>query len=72
MEHNAITPILLIEAGYREVIFEGRFYYVKNRLAITFDGFCWRPCNIDFGRPYATNVYVNTMEELEQLMKEGM
>ena len=72
MKNIEITPQLLIRDEFREIIFEGRFYYKKGHVVLTHDGFEWRPCNIDFGRPYATNVYLKTMDELYQFIKEGI
>ena len=71
-KQTSLHPKDLIVDGFREIIFEGRFYYIKNHIAVTYDGFAWRPCNLDFGRPYTTSVYINNLEELHRLMAEGL
>ena len=70
MEKTIITPQLLLEKGFEEKGIPEQIFYVKGDCALTYTH-AWRPCNLSFGTPLTTNVYINTWEEFEKLMEEG-
>lgn len=49
---------------------EGKSVFVKEGIAIVLTT-KWQPCRMEAGRLISTNVYVDTWEELEELMQEG-
>ena len=70
MEQTPLTPKVLRNKGFKERLMFGQIVYVKGKCAVVYS-FAWIPCNIESGIPLATNVFVNTWEELEKLMEEG-
>ena len=70
MEQTPLTPKVLRDKGFEEKMMYGHIFYVKGKYAVTYF-FEWIPCNFETRIPLATNVYVNTWEELEKLMEEG-
>lgn len=70
MGKTPLTPQILREKGFEEQMKFGHVFYVKGKCALVYS-FAWIPCNLEFGAPLSTNVYVNTLEDLEKLMTEG-
>ena len=70
MAGTPITPQRLLQNGFEEQLNDGKVFYVKEQKSVTYS-YGWIPCNMDFGQPLCSLTYVNTMEELEQLMQEG-
>lgn len=69
MGQTPLTPKVLRDKEFEERMMYGHVFYVKGKYAVTYS-FAWIPCNFESGTPLATNVYVNTWEELEKLMEE--
>jgi hypothetical protein len=61
---------ILLEKGFEERTKFGQEVYAKGNVALV-KSFKWVPCHWESGEPLATNVYVDTWEELEKLMQEG-
>ena len=70
MGKTQITPQLLLQKGFDEKMMFGQTIYVKGKYALV-HSFAWVPCNLEFGTPLSTNMYVNTWEEFEKLTLEG-
>ena len=70
MKQTPLTPKVLRDKGFKEKMMYGQIVFVKGKYAVVYS-FAWIPCNFKSGTPLATNVYVNTWEELEKLMEEG-
>ena len=70
MEGTPLSIELLLEKGFEEKIMEGKSVFVKEGIAIVLTT-NWQPCRMEAGRLISTNVYVDTWEELEELMQEG-
>ena len=66
-----ITAEALRKLGFTEVIFHGHTIYIHDKYAITQNALTWISCNIEFGTPCSTNVFIDTIEELEKLIKES-
>lgn len=69
-KQTMLTRQILLENGFEEKMMYGQIFYVKGNCAVV-HSFKWVPCNLESGVPLSTNVYVNTMEELEKLLQEG-
>lgn len=67
MEGTILTPQILREKGFKEKLMFGHICFVKGKYAVVYS-FAWIPCTLKFGQPLSTNVFVNTWEELENLM----
>lgn len=65
-----ITEELLLERGFQKREYYGNLYYVRENFGIV-QNVKWIPCNIDTAKPLSTGIYIETIEELEELMSEG-
>jgi len=65
---EAITERNLLKSGFEKRKYGDVTFYVKHEFALV-QQFKWLPCNIETGEPLNTCIYVNTMEELEELMR---
>lgn len=63
-----LTIESLLEKGFKPEIIENQIFLRNNQIAVTYNH-VWIPCRMVNGAPICTNVYVNTWEELEKLMK---
>lgn len=70
MNGTPLSREILLEKGFVEKTKFGQEVYVKGDVALV-NSFKWVPCYMESGEPLATNVYVDTWEELEKLMQEG-
>lgn len=70
MEGTPLSRDVLLEKGFEEKTMEGKTFFVKEGVAIVFTT-QWKPCRLEAGKLIATNVYVDTWEELEKLLREG-
>ncbi|MBR5698455.1 MAG: hypothetical protein IKX44_07545 [Prevotella sp.] len=62
-----ITETNLLEYGFEKRKYGSIVFFVKDEFAIV-QNIKWLPCNIYTGVPLSTGLYVDTMEELEQLL----
>ena len=65
-----ITEKLLLENGFEKRNNTEGEYYVKDKVAIV-KNIKWLLCNNETGFPLNTGVYIDTMEELEELAQEA-
>ena len=70
MNGTPLSQKILLENGFEEKNMFGQEVYVKGNVALV-KSFKWVPCQMESGEPLATNLYVDTWEELETLMQEG-
>lgn len=61
---------VLLENGFEKKLGKDGYFYVNGNVGVVHNDF-WLPCNVDTGAPYAGTSYVNTIEELYRLAKEG-
>lgn len=59
---------LLLDKGFKPEIIENQIFLKNNQIAVTYNH-VWIPCRMVNGVPVCTNCYVNTWEELGNLMK---
>lgn len=86
MNKTIITPKLLMERGFEEVVMSGGIVYVKGVVGVAYNTFCmpytdfdvvcnisWIPCNMETKLPLTPESIriVSTYEELELLAKEA-
>ena len=86
MNKEFITPKLLMERGFREIVMSGGIVYVKGIVGVAYNTFCipytdfdvvcnisWIPCNMETKQPLTPGPIriVTTFEDLEQLAKEA-
>lgn len=70
MNGTPLSRETLLEKGFEERTKFGQEVYVKGNVALV-KSFKWVPCQMESGEPLATNLYVDTWEELETLMQKG-
>lgn len=85
MNKTIITPKLLMERGFKEMMMQGGIVYVKGIVGVVYNTFCmpyadfdivsnisWIPCNMETKKPFTPDPIriVTTFEELELLAKE--
>ena len=65
-----ITKELLLQKGFVERVIEGQTIFVKGHVALVYMFNVWIPCYYSFGTILADRLYIDTMEELAELMVE--
>lgn len=70
MEGTPLSREVLLDKGFEEKTMEGKTVFVKEGVAIVFTT-QWMPCRLKTGKLFATNLYVNTWEELVSLIQKG-
>lgn len=65
-----ITKELLLQEGFVERVIEGQTIFVKGHVALVYVFNVWIPCYYSFGTILAGRLYIDTMEELAELMVE--
>ena len=65
-----ITKELLLQEGFVERVIEGQTIFVKGHVALVYVFNVWIPCYYSFGTILADRLYIDTMEELAELMVE--
>ena len=65
-----ITKELLLQEGFEERVIEGQTIFVKGHVALVYVSNVWIPCHYSFGTILAERLYIDTMEELAELMVE--
>ncbi len=61
---------ILLENGFERKLGKGGYYYVKGEVGVV-QNTKWLPCNVETGEPVNTGVYVDSLDELYRLAKEG-
>ena len=61
---------VLFENGFEKKLGKDGYFYVNGNVGVV-QNIKWLPCNVETGEPINTSVYVNTLEELYKLAKEG-
>ena len=65
-----ISEEVLLENGFEKRQGQNGYFFVKGRIGVV-QNVKWLACNVETGEPDGTNSYVNTIEELYKLAKEG-
>ena len=86
MKKTFITPKLLMERGFKEMVMSGGIVYVKGIVGVAYNTFCmpytdfdvvcnisWIPCNMETKQPLTPGPIriVTTFEELDLLVQEA-
>ena len=65
-----ISEKVLLENGFEKKNGQNGSFFVKGEIGVV-QNIKWLVCNVETGEPHGTNSYVNTIEELFKLAKEG-
>lgn len=65
-----ISEEVLLENGFEKRQGRNGYFFVKGRIGVV-QNVKWLACNVETGEPDETNTYINTIEELYKLAKEG-
>ena len=65
-----ISEEVLLKNGFEKRSNRNGVFYVKGKIGLV-QNVRWLPCNMETGEPHSTNTYVNTIEELYKLAKDG-
>ncbi len=62
-----ISKELLLENGFNERVVDGQTVYVKGHVALVYIFNVWIPCHYSYGALLTNQLYISSMEELEEL-----
>lgn len=68
---DKISAQRLLKDGFIKVRDNQGVYYSKGSYAIVLNNGLWLPCNRDKGELFNTSIYIETMDQLHQLMDKG-
>lgn len=63
-----ISKEILLENGFDERVVNGQIVYVKGHVALVYIFNVWIPCHFSYGTVLVDRLYINSMEELEELV----
>ena len=70
-EGHMITKENLIKAGFNEEVVDGRTIYTRGEYSVLYNRVAWHPCTIVEGKAVISNIFLETMKELEELIIES-
>ena len=69
-EGHMITKENLIKAGFNEEVVGDVTIYTCGKCSVLHNGVAWHPCTIVEGKAVISNIFLETMKELEELIIE--
>lgn len=67
MEETKLTPQVLRDHGFKEDMLYGHICFLKGKYAMVYN-IVWIPCIIEDGQLHCQQIYVDTWEQLENLL----